>query len=71
MGTYLTPSLMGRGLQAMASRLRMLRDLTKDQMGKSVLSDDLTLESLGTLLCFLANGYITSFSPTSLTIRKV
>jgi len=35
-----------RGPQAMESRLQMLRDLTTDRMGNSVLSDDVTLESL-------------------------
>ncbi|CAM6068773.1 unnamed protein product [Sphagnum tenellum] len=30
----------------MESRLQMLRDLTTDRMGNSVLSDDVTLESL-------------------------
>ncbi|CAN5966677.1 unnamed protein product [Sphagnum jensenii] len=37
---------MGRGPQAMESRLQMLRDLTTDRMGNSVLSDDVTLEAL-------------------------
>jgi hypothetical protein len=54
----------------MESRLQMLRDLTMDRMGNSVLSDDVTLESLGTLLCFLANGYITSFCLTSPTTQR-
>jgi hypothetical protein len=37
---------MGRGLQAMESHLQMLRDLTMDTMGNSLLSDDVTLQSL-------------------------
>jgi hypothetical protein len=48
---------MGRGLQAMESQLQMLRDLTMDRMGNSLLSDDVTLESLGMLLCFSASQY--------------
>jgi hypothetical protein len=55
----------------MESRLCMLRDLTTDSLGNSVLSDDVTLESLGTLLCFLASGYITSFCLTSLCSTRM
>jgi hypothetical protein len=61
---------MGTGLEAMQSRRRMLQDLTTDTMGMSVLSDGVTLESLGTLFCFLANGYITSFCLISLTTKR-
>jgi len=40
---------MGRGLQAMESRLQMLRHLTMDTTGNSLLSDDVTLESLASM----------------------
>jgi hypothetical protein len=53
----------------MASRLRLVRELTT-RMGKSVLCHDVTLTKLGTLLCFLAKGYITSFCLTSLTTQR-
>jgi hypothetical protein len=61
---------MGRGLQAMKARVHMLRRLTTETRSNLVLSDGLTLESLGTLLCFLANGYITSFCLTCLTTER-
>jgi hypothetical protein len=48
---------MGRQLQARESRLQMLRRVTMDERGNSVLSDDVTLESLGTLLCFSARQF--------------
>ncbi|CAM6043706.1 unnamed protein product [Sphagnum compactum] len=41
--------LLARGLQTMESHLQMLRDLTMDRMGNSVLSDDVTLESLASI----------------------
>jgi hypothetical protein len=70
MGFECRSCFMGRGLRAMEARVRMLRHLTTDTRSNLVLSDGLTLESLGTLLCFLANGYITSFCLTSLTTER-
>jgi hypothetical protein len=70
MGFECRSCFMGRGLQAMKARVRMLRRLTTETRSNLVLSDGLTLESLGTLLCFLANGYITSFCLTSLTTER-
>ncbi len=70
MGFECRSCFMGRGLRAMEARVRMLRHLTTDTRSNLVLSDGLTLESLGTLHCFLANGYITSFYLTSLTTQR-
>jgi hypothetical protein len=54
----------------MASRLSLVEELTTDKMGETFRSHDVTLMSLGTLLCFLANGYTTSFCITSLQHKE-
>ncbi|CAK9218378.1 unnamed protein product [Sphagnum troendelagicum] len=45
-GLYPLSCFMGRGLQAMKARVRMLRRLTTETRSNLVLSDGLTLESL-------------------------
>jgi len=72
--------LLARQLQARESRLQMLQRVTMDERGNSVLSDDVTLESLGMCFAFWpvntlwvevsANGYITSFCLASLTTQR-
>jgi hypothetical protein len=53
---------MGRRLQARESHLQMLRQLTMDKTGNSVLSNAVTLDSLGMLLCFSARKYHVDWS---------
>ncbi len=46
-----------RGLELWESPLQRLRRLTMDERGNSVLSNAVTLDSLGMLLCFSARKY--------------